>query len=717
MSYKTMEVLMSQSYLATFGVLTFVILNGCQPVEFYGSNHNIREIRVVTSDSFIASDLKEAQLDYDYEYKKFSETLTLKAKSPAEFTFKQLSRDKIKKNFMQGSKGDLIQENFAIKTPDKLDLLLVIDNSSSMSPYQTRLASGLMPLLSHLGNTDWRMMVITTSPIRKPAPDGRTLKIFGCPRLNKSDPEDKALITKKEFEQNPQHAISRFEWKVAVGETGDPIERGLLAAVAGLTGECGDPTKSWVRSDAHKAVLLLTDEENCGSDPDQNCDDSLDSHPEFFAQQAPSGTQFFALLHDKDLYSGSCQDEGYIRKPEDYRAVIAATGGLEGNICAQSYDQILREISKNIHPVNKLTYQLKPISDRSELKVAIDDIPAEIPFEIIDNTLNFKAPLPKDAESLMVSYRTRMIPTFRSLNIPDSFDLTTLEVKVNGAKLGLDGYRVESNKDKPNSSQILHFKNQPPDLASIEISGHNLEIPLPHIFNISEQLPEDALLDTLKVKINGQHLDKVSFDSQQKILDLGEPPRDGTVLAVSFETSESRQTVYPILAVHQNERIQDVDIKDPETDQNVVGKIENNDLHIAPHEVRDGRKIIASYTASEISRDLNLSLPHDPIPESLQFAGRPTGCIALHQISQRSISFPCAGWEVGDFKLKYQYWDKIKTEFPIPKSYKQNNSLRVTLNGVETSAYEIVDGNIRFPESLLDEESVVEIFVESFVSY
>jgi hypothetical protein len=708
---------MAKFFIPMIGVFFCMIFNGCQPVEFYGSNKNIREIRVITSDQFAASELKEASLDYNHQYKNFSENLILKAKGPAEFNFKQLSRQKIQRNFMQGSIGDLIQEKFAIKTPDKLDLLLVIDNSSSMSPYQTRLASGLMPLLSHLGNTDWQMMVITTSPIRKPAPDGSIVKIFGCPRLNKSDPEDKALITKKEFEQNPNQAISRFQWKVSVGETGDPVERGLLAAVEGFTGECGDSTKSWIRADAHKAVLLLTDEENCGSDPDQNCDESLDNHPEFFKQNAPSGTQFFALLHDHELYSGTCKDEGYIRKPEDYRAVIAATGGLEGNICALSYDQILREISKNIHPVNKLAFTLKPVPDRSDIKVAIDGDPAGIPYEITENTLSFKAPLPQDSEDLTVSYRTRAIPTFQSLNIPPSLDLSTIEIKVNGTKLAPDRYSIESSKDDSSIIQTVYFKNQPPDLASIELSGYSLEIPLPQIFNISEQLPEDVLLDTLQVKVNDRSLENVSIDTEQKLLDLGMAPRDGEVIKVIFETPQSRQTDYPILGVNHDEMLHDVHIKDAETNQPVLGKIENKDLHIESHEVREGRKIIATYTASDISNDLNFTLPHEPVPQSLQFAGGPAGCIALHQISANSISFPCAGREVGGFKLKYQYWDEIKTEFPIPKSYRPNRSLRVTLNGVETSAYEIVEGNIRFPNSLLDQSSIIEIIVESFVSY
>lgn len=699
-------------------LISLFIANCSQPVTFSGTNHRTQDIRVLTSERYSASELKKADFDYNFHYKMISENLTLKAKKPENFSFKQVSRKTLKESFLQGYHGDLVTENFSIKTPDKLDLLLVIDNSSSMTPYQNRLASGLLPLLSHLKNTDWQIMIITTSPIRRPNRDNTEIsKIFGCPRLNKADPYDRAIINKSEFEQDPIRAIKRFEWKVTVGETGDPVERGLLAAIQGLKGECGDTSLPWVRPDSHKAVLLLTDEENCGSDLDQNCNDSPDSNPNFFKREAPLGTQFFALLHDKDLYAGSCQDEGYIRKPDDYRAVIKDTGGIEGNICSPSYETILEKISKNIHPINKLTYKLKPTPKRSDVMLEINSNPVEIPFEIIDDTLQFKSYLPQNAELLTVSYRAGAIPIFTSVPIKSNFDIDALEVTMNGQKLSPSEINILPDMHGPKSEKTLVFNRQPPDLAIIEISSRSTEIPLPQSFDIAQKLPSNAMIDTVQISINGHPLSDFKITPDQTTLSLGSTPTDDSLIKVFYETTESRQTVYPITTLTNDDIIRATEVRDAITHAPIASQIVNRELVVDPAEVIDGRRIIASHSFSNADDHFSVTLPHDPIADSLQFFGSENECTSLHQLSNQSIFFPCPDRDLGDFRMEYQYWDAIKTDYDLPEYDPKNSALRVKLDGIQTNNFSIKDGKIHFDSSLLTTSSNIEIIVEKILSY
>lgn len=74
-------------------------------------------------------------------------------------------------NKISGLSGDAVEvkseektENFPIEITNSraLDILLVIDNSGSMSEEQKRLSEKLNPLLEHIDDTDWQIAIATT---------------------------------------------------------------------------------------------------------------------------------------------------------------------------------------------------------------------------------------------------------------------------------------------------------------------------------------------------------------------------------------------------------------------------------------------------------------------------------------------------------------------------------------------------------------------------
>ena len=63
----------------------------------------------------------------------------------------------------QGHDGDEEVQRFAVSEAGLMDLLIVIDDSDSMDGYQQKIANSLPSILKHVGNTNWRIAVATTS--------------------------------------------------------------------------------------------------------------------------------------------------------------------------------------------------------------------------------------------------------------------------------------------------------------------------------------------------------------------------------------------------------------------------------------------------------------------------------------------------------------------------------------------------------------------------
>ncbi|MBC7660110.1 MAG: hypothetical protein H7249_10405 [Chitinophagaceae bacterium] len=165
--------------------------------------------------TFDASVFHEGSLVYTGADKITTQTLvTDDDQVLVEQTFNQLNRPVYTEVFPQSSQLQDLSESFQQNSTASgiLDLLLVIDNSGSMTEEQQNLSSKLSPLLYYLKDSDWRIGVVTTDPKD------------GCLRglISKGDANSSELFTNA----------------VNAGIKGSGNERGILQAVAGLKGEC-----------------------------------------------------------------------------------------------------------------------------------------------------------------------------------------------------------------------------------------------------------------------------------------------------------------------------------------------------------------------------------------------------------------------------------------------------------------------------------------------
>lgn len=119
-----------------------------------------------------------------------------------------------------------------------LDILMVIDNSSSMAKVHQGLANRLDALLGELRENDWQIAITTTDP----RDCSRTLSA-ASPRYEESF---KKII----------HSL---------GVSGTLYEQATRMAIAGLQKDCNG--KSWLRANSAVAVLIITDEDNFDRGP------------------------------------------------------------------------------------------------------------------------------------------------------------------------------------------------------------------------------------------------------------------------------------------------------------------------------------------------------------------------------------------------------------------------------------------------------------------
>ena len=164
--------------------------------------------------TFLASEIEAAEVEFDLSTDRIRQIGSMKNLSvSAGVSYEQLSRAQKVEVFKQGSDRQVNSEFFKQNENDDaqglLDILVVIDNSGSMEEEQRNLSSKLLPLLSYVSESDWKIGVVTTD------------KADGCLR---------DVIRKNQ--QNPEFA---FASAIRAGTNGSGIEAGIPQAVRALS--------------------------------------------------------------------------------------------------------------------------------------------------------------------------------------------------------------------------------------------------------------------------------------------------------------------------------------------------------------------------------------------------------------------------------------------------------------------------------------------------
>lgn len=237
----------------------------------------------------------------------------------------------------------------------EVDILLVVDNSCSMQPYQQQLADNFDNFLTYFieGNVDYQIGVVSTTT-RDDFPTSRD-----CQAEADSLPGGGLLLDGAIITPETSNASSRFSDIVNVGICGDPSEAGLEAARLALDyADSGDANEGFLRDEAFLSIIFVSDEQDVSIDP---VNDYLS---DYRAVKADSGDRAdmnaSALVVDDEADCSNQQLNSGATLGSRYVDVANQSGGLVGNICSDDFDTIITELSLNSSRLTDTFY----LSDR-----------------------------------------------------------------------------------------------------------------------------------------------------------------------------------------------------------------------------------------------------------------------------------------------------------------------------------------------------------------
>jgi hypothetical protein len=234
--------------------------------------------------------------------------------------------------------------------PDEVDILLLVDDSCSMAPYQATLGSNFQQFISWFveANVDYRIGVVTTD-IETPSKSGR---IQG------------EIITPET--PNAEAVFSRI---VNVGISGSGFETGLEAARLALS----DPLISthnagFLRPEASLSIIFVSDEQDGSPDP-------VNRYINDFVE--------IKGARNRDVFNASAlvvSDFAECNETQRQQSTIGTryidvanqTGGIVGNLCSADFETIVFELSLASSRLRN-TYFLSQEPNLATLQVSVDD--------------------------------------------------------------------------------------------------------------------------------------------------------------------------------------------------------------------------------------------------------------------------------------------------------------------------------------------------------
>ena len=413
----------------------------------------------------------------DTEYLHRWDTVT--HRDPLRVDMLQLRRPLIEDKFLAPDTGVISLSQDTGFTFDKVDILMVVDNSPTMDVIQQNLARNLPSLLQYIGNKDWQIAVVTGDKLDSNVAGS----LHNCPR---------AIVRKSDL-----NAEAKYGAAVNVGVDGDWVQRGFQMAARAIAGtQCN----SWLRPDSFLGVIIVSTEDNCRAAPAHSeCPGEPGQTADYLVNAMAStgrrmdrAARVYGIIHPPGILGtpeAECSNgtiQGGIPGNE-YAEAVRLTKGIWGSICDTDYAPTLRRISKDIGDlVGSFKFAQTPILDT--VKVTINGRPWAGRVEIVGGQMVFVDRLPQDS-TLEVSYRPFKPRSFNLSRAPvqdsiqvrqDNLSLTgpsfnfapeTKTISIAGALKGGELIRVNYIEDIPLLNQFKVGKVLEPELMRCFVNG------------------------------------------------------------------------------------------------------------------------------------------------------------------------------------------------------------------------------------------------------
>jgi hypothetical protein len=239
--------------------------------------------------------------------------------------------------------GDLLghqTDTFMQSQQPKADILLVIDDSCSMSDKQMSLASNFSSFIQYATatNTDWQIGVITTSEEEQVCPP-----LLPCPGA----PGAGRLVSKGSvgpiLTPATPNVASAFSTLVNVGTGGDPTEAGLATATMALTPpRIANENAGFLRPDANLAVVVISDAGDQSVQPVSYYQNRLVNVKGF---NRLSMFTFSSIVPTQPTAPAGCSYDGG-GDPGRYLTLTSYTSGVSDEICSSNWAATLQNLGR-----------------------------------------------------------------------------------------------------------------------------------------------------------------------------------------------------------------------------------------------------------------------------------------------------------------------------------------------------------------------------------
>lgn len=275
-----------------------------------------------------------------------------------------------------------------VNRPGSVDILFIVDNSSSMSAEQNNMADRIDNFLTHIDGLDWQIGVTTTDPRPESARgDGQLLTFEGTKTK---------VLRSGDYSYSAGETI--FQNTIKIEGWGSSEEQGIRGAYRALEKRKTEAEHQQLfrETTKHLAMVVLTDEDESGKEMINQPDSLID-----LVNKTWSGKKSFNFHSiivkpgDKDCAADKDHIEGHA-----YVELSNKTNGIIGDVCAEDYASQLAGIGKSIlKEVTKVTLKCNAydvnLDGKPDIKIDFaKGTGGGISYYVKGNTLFLSHPLP-----------------------------------------------------------------------------------------------------------------------------------------------------------------------------------------------------------------------------------------------------------------------------------------------------------------------------------
>ncbi len=249
---------------------------------------------------------------------------------------------------------------------ERVDILIVVDNSGSMAPYQRNLGDNFNAFIQFFidANVDYHIAVTTTT-IQKPE---YTDQIPQCTQaLLNEIPNAGHIVNGTVITSNTPDADLVFRDLVNVGVCGAGFEMGLEAARLAFTPELLTTVNAgFIREQAELSVIFVSDEEDVSPFP---VNEYINDLRDVKGQRSREAINASSLTV---IDPAACLNAAGSSPGARYVDVTAQTNGVSRDLCDQNFESIVTDLSLNSSRLRD-TYFLARAPDLNTLSVGVEN--------------------------------------------------------------------------------------------------------------------------------------------------------------------------------------------------------------------------------------------------------------------------------------------------------------------------------------------------------